>query len=257
MSRGYSRPIVVAATGVGAAYIPVDRYPEDMTVTVDANGNTFTVDYTQENIIRGPASSYDVNSQDLTTPAAAIWHELIASGAIDVAFRGKIQAYALRLDVTAVAQVDISAAIAEDGGVFTDETTEANEATANDVTLLPAVPVAGVDRFNFGFATKVPSFDLNVSTAGTGTYTLVWEYWNGKSWATLPGISDGTGDFKITTENPVSWTVPSDWALSNINGQGPFYFVRAEVQTGTVTIVPIGQQAFESPASVIRIAQAA
>jgi hypothetical protein len=168
-----------------------------------------------------------------------------------------VQAYALRLDITAAAQVALGAAIAEDGGVFVDETTEANEATANDMTLLPAVPVAGVDRYNFGFAVKTKSFDLNVSTVGTGTYTLVWEYWNGTAWVALSGVVDDTTDFKTATENTVSWTIPSNWQQSTINGQGPFYFVRAEVQTGTVTQVPIGQQAFDHAASVIRIAQAA
>lgn len=138
----------------------------------------------------------------------------------------------------------VDAAIAEDGGVFTDETTEANEATADDMTLFPAVPVAGVDRYNIGAENPFGRVDLNISTVGTGTYTVVFEYFNGSSFVALSGVVDGTTDFKTSGLNSITFTIPTDWAATTINGQGPFFFIRAEIQTGTVTAVPLGQQAF-------------
>lgn len=140
----------------------------------------------------------------------------------------------------------VDAAIAEDGGVFTDETTEANEATANDMTLFPAVPVAGVDRYNIGSSVKFGRLALNVSTVGTGTYTVVFEYFNGSIFTPLSGVVDGTGNFKNAGLNQITFTIPDDWATTTINSQGPFFYIRAEIQTGTVTAVPLGQQAFLS-----------
>lgn len=134
-----------------------------------------------------------------------------------------------------------AAVIAEDGGVFVDETTEADNATADNLTLFPAVPVAAVDRFNIGSALPFANIKVDVTTVGTGTYTVVWEYWNGTSWAVL-SVSGAGDDFKTVGVQPVSWTIPTDWATTTINGQGPFYFVRAETQTGTTTAQPLGRR---------------
>lgn len=138
----------------------------------------------------------------------------------------------------------VDAAIAEDGGVFTDETTEANEATSDDMTLFPAVPAAGVDRYNIGAESPFGRVDFDISTVGTGTYTVVFEYFNGTSFVALSGVVDGTTNFKTSGLNSVSFTIPSDWAETTIDGQGPFFFIRAEIQAGTVTAVPLGEQAF-------------
>jgi hypothetical protein len=252
MSYGRQRIIIGRTRGVGALYIPINRYCDDVSLTVVDGGGTYTVDYTLENIIRAPGWQ-EPDGTDLTTGAAATWSNLSLTAD---AFIGKLSAYALRLDVTVVADAVIAAAIAEDGGVFTDETTEANEATADDMTLFPATPVAAIDRYNFGFATQTNDFEIDVSTAGTGTYTVVWEYWNGSAWAALQDVVDDTVNFKTAGRENVAWTVPSDWALSKIDGLGPFYYIRAEIQTGTVTITPIGERAFDlDTEAVIRIAQ--
>jgi len=165
-------------------------------------------------------------------------------------------AFALRLNVSSTTGGAIAAAIAEDGGVFTDETAEANEGSADDMTIFPAVPVAEVDRYNFGFTTAVGGLSIDTSTAATGTHTVVWEYWDGAAWSALSGVTDGTTNFHVSGAQTVTWTVPADWAKSVINGQGPYYFVRAEIQTGSVTQIPIGEQAFDLEApTTIRILQ--
>jgi len=148
----------------------------------------------------------------------------------------------------------IAAAIAEDGGVFTDETTAANEVTANDMTLFPAVPVAGTDRYNFGFKEKVSSLKVNVGTVGTGTYTVTYEYWNGSAFVALT-VTDNTTDFKTVGANTVTFTPPADWATTTINGQGPFFYIRAEIQAGTTTAIPLGTQAFISGYPTGRVLQ--
>ena len=124
-----------------------------------------------------------------------------------------------------------TAAIADDGGVLTDETDEANDVTADDVNLLPATPVAddqyyiahAVDQFT---RVKVDVTDAN----GTGS-TITWQYFNGTIFTALSGVVDGTNNFENTGENIVSWDLPGDWVANTINTQGPFFYVRARLTT--------------------------
>lgn len=135
-----------------------------------------------------------------------------------------------------------NAAIADDNGVFVDETTEANSATAGDMNLLPTTPVVNEDRYIFGHSEQFDRLKVIVSTAGTGGFTITWQYWNG-AWTTLSGVTDGTSSFSVLGENIISYTLPGDWATSTINSQGPFYYIRAAYTAGTVTITPLGRAA--------------
>ena len=135
------------------------------------------------------------------------------------------------------------AAIAEDGGAFVDETTEASSQTTADMTLLPTVPVAN-DAYNFGHDTQFTKLRLDISTAlaFSGQPTIVWEYWNG-AWVALSGVVDGTSGFETAGDNIVSWTLPGDWATTTINAQGPLFYVRARLSVlGTITTVPVGSR---------------
>ena len=134
----------------------------------------------------------------------------------------------------------VSAAISEDNAVFTDETTDANNATANDVTLMPT-PAAATDRFYIGYSTPFSQAEINVGTAGAGTYTLTWEYWNGATWSALT-VEDGTDNFKIAGQNTILFTPPGDWATTSVNAQGPFYYIRCTRDAGTQTTQPLGTQ---------------
>jgi hypothetical protein len=140
----------------------------------------------------------------------------------------------------------VAAGIADDGGVYTNETTAANNATADDVHLLPAVPVTG-DAFIVGSATQFNRVLVNVTTAGVGTFSIAWKYWNGAAWAALTGVTDDTGSFKNAGPNDVVFTCPSNWATSTINAQGPFYFVKAEVTYTSSTTVPLAGQIWVGP----------
>jgi hypothetical protein len=135
----------------------------------------------------------------------------------------------------------LAAAIADDGGAFTDETTAAGNATADDLTLLPAAPAVN-DAYYFGGNDPFVSLQLNVSTAGVGTYTITWEYYDGIGWVALSGVTDGTSGFTVSGENTVSFTQPLDWATTTVNTQGPFYYIRARVSAFTsITTQPLGQ----------------
>lgn len=145
-------------------------------------------------------------------------------------YEGAFEPSGLDVIVRARQQGLPNAAIADDGGVFTDETTNANSATTDDVNLLPASPVAN-DAYYFGHAEEFPRIKIDVTDGnGTGS-TITWEYWNGSSWTALSGVTDGTSNFENVGENIVSWTVPGNWTATTVNSQGPYKYVRARLST--------------------------
>lgn len=127
------------------------------------------------------------------------------------------------------------------GPTYVDETTDANSAGANDWTFFPAG--ANADYATVGFFQKFKKIIVNVGTAGAGTYTVTWQYWNG-AWANLSGVSDGTNAFKNSGSNNVTFTVPTDWIATSINGSPNLFYIRALKDTGSVTTAPLGTQGF-------------
>ena len=133
--------------------------------------------------------------------------------------------------------------IAEDqgGDTYTTYTTEANEDTADDVVALPATPAVH-DALYIGHATvQGKGADVNLSTAGAGTWTVTWEYSkNDGTWAALAGVTDGTTGFKATAGvKQVTWTVPTDWGKALVNNVYG-YWVRARVSAySSVTTQPL------------------
>lgn len=134
-------------------------------------------------------------------------------------------------------------AIADDGGVQTDDTTAANNDTANDMTLLPAVPAVN-DAYYFGGGRTYSQLTVNIGTQGVGTWTITWEYWNG-AWVALSGVTDNTNGFTATTGNKtVTFTTPTDWATTTVKTISA-YWIRARVSAYTSkTTIPKGTQSF-------------
>lgn len=138
----------------------------------------------------------------------------------------------------------VAGAVADDGGAQTNETAEANNATANDMTLLPATPAVG-DAYYFSYEFPFNKLRINIGTNGAGVWTLAWEYYNGLAWVALPGLSDGTTGFMAGTGNKdVTFTIPSNWAKTEVLGFTE-YWIRARVSAYTsVTTQPKGTQAW-------------
>lgn len=144
------------------------------------------------------------------------------------------------------AQTAVQAAIADDGGVFSDETTDANDVGDDDVTLLPAVPAVN-DAFYVGSDSPICGIVFDIGTAGIGTWVITWEYYDGDSWESLQGISDDTSGFTTAASDGqyVTWTMPPDWSTTTVNSQGPYYYVRARVSDYTnVNEQPLADQIF-------------
>lgn len=132
----------------------------------------------------------------------------------------------------------IDYALADDGGTITDETIEANEATANDLTLMPATEATN-DAYYFGYRLPFGRARITYGTAGVGT-AIAWEYWNGAAWVAIPGITDLTLGWTASagTYN-VSWGYLPAWTRTVVGGKEA-YWVRARVSTASFTTVPVG-----------------
>ena len=107
MGHRRTRPIVgETAAGTGATYIVVDQACDDTNVQVDAIGTvTFTVDWTNENILHGAPTAVNVIQPNdpgrYVAPASAQWTNLIASGSADADAQLSSPIFAIRIDITA------------------------------------------------------------------------------------------------------------------------------------------------------------
>jgi len=116
---------------------------------------------------------------------------------------------------------------------YNDETTDVNDADANDVTFI----LTEVDDALY-FSDDLPFYGLkiDIGTAGDQVATLVWEYWNETEWVSLT-VTDGTSDF--TQDGVVAWDIPSDWTASTQVGHASAlgrvaqYIVRCRVSAFT------------------------
>ncbi|MBA7524807.1 hypothetical protein ES705_16951 [subsurface metagenome] len=137
----------------------------------------------------------------------------------------------------------VDGALADDGGAQTDETTEANNATVNDMTLLPAVPAVD-DAYYFGLLSLWDWLSLLIGQAGAGTWTIVWEYWNGSTFASLLNVLDTSNGFRNGGYQSVSFDRPGDWATSTLMLMD-LLWIRARVTAySSIATQPLGTQAW-------------
>lgn len=136
----------------------------------------------------------------------------------------------------------VGGSVADDGGIQASETAAAQNLTANDMALLPAVPAVN-DAYYFGHANQFDLVKLNLGTQGVGVWTITWDYWNGVAWAALPDTNDDTNGFTaIAGWHDVSFTRPGDWATTTVLGMN-LYWIRARVSAYTsITTQPMGTQ---------------
>lgn len=143
-----------------------------------------------------------------------------------------------------VAAFDGGVSHKQTGPVDADETAATNNATANDMNLLPPAGNATGDGFYFGMNGLWDGFTLNVGTAGAGTYLITWKYWNGGWVALTLTVVNSINHFKSTGLLNLNFVRPGDWAVINIAALGDKYYIKAEVTMGTMTVQPKGTQAW-------------
>ena len=132
----------------------------------------------------------------------------------------------------------------DDGGVFTDDTTDAGDAGYDDIIFLPAAEAIN-DATYFGWQTPFSGMVLYISQAAIGG-TIAWEYWNGGAWAAVPGLVDASQGLTLDGNRWVTFTPPADWA-ANDPGAGAtdtLFYIRLRVTAANITQQPTGHQVF-------------
>jgi len=112
-----------------------------------------------------------------------------------------------------------------------------------NMDLLPSSLSGTGDGCYFGLDTPFDWLTVIVSTAGTGTYAISWKYWNGTSFVALPTFSNTMNSFKTSGGVQAMFNRPVDWAATELAGITA-YWIKAEVDSGSMTIQPKGQQAY-------------
>ena len=126
------------------------------------------------------------------------------------------------------------------GPTFTEYTDEASDPATDDVLPFPASPATG-DYIVFGSEDPISSIHFNVGTAGVGTFSFAWEYYDEDgNWTALATVTDGTDSFKTAGQNSVTWTTsPTDWAPQSLNGTESLYYLRAVLTWTSDTVDPL------------------
>jgi hypothetical protein len=126
-------------------------------------------------------------------------------------------------------------AIADDGGAYTDETTPANQATADDMTILP-IAAAQNDAYYLGHATKqFDAVDLVVTTQGNFSGVVALEYWDSdtEDWEECVDGVDGTSNCHASAGTVQITHTPQDtWGKCLVDGVLG-YWLRIRVTTAT------------------------
>lgn len=165
-------------------------------------------------------------------------------GATDVVFtlaanRGTLAGSGFAGDASKVWQFDTGTT------AYVDQTSGFNDATDANCTPFPATAAIGDAHYvcrQSGTFSQI-TYDYANGTAGIAG-VVAWEYWNGTAWTALAGVTDATAGFTTAVADglAVTWTVPTDWARTSVNGVSG-YWVRARVTTGYTTD-PVLDQGF-------------
>ena len=144
--------------------------------------------------------------------------------------------------LTNIGLVDFAKVWHLDATTYVDETTDASDVGATDVSIFQTDSSGLADRFYVGSATKFSHISFILGTLGTGTPTIVAAYWNGTAWTDLTlatnNYVDGTNNLKQSGE--ISFNAPSDWVTVAVNTSTQFWI---EIRvTANFTIAPVGKQ---------------
>ena len=126
----------------------------------------------------------------------------------------------------------------DDGGAaYTDYTDNVNDTSESDFTLFDDAPVAN-DYVYIGASNKFLGMNVFLTTVGTGSPAIDWEYYNGSSWADITETDVDSGASTFTASGKFTWAMPSSWSKTSVNSSTNYYFIRGKLTTG-YTVDPI------------------
>jgi hypothetical protein len=221
---------ILFASGVGTAQLLHGQ--------ADVSTALYTITATTTN-------SGTTDLDDIQVPFAISGGELIAGNFIKAtALNTAVQRGSTDIPhMPPTGRIQIEGAVQKVGSVFTEYTTEAQSSTTNDLPLLAGAPTVG-DAWLFGCDNPCRIFNQEIDTAGVGTWTITYEYWNGSDWIALSNVVDLTTGFTVLGANSTTWDMPTDWATQTVTGSAvSSYWGRARLSAFTsITTQPLGSR---------------
>ena len=221
---------ILFASGVFAAHL------------LNAQTTVSTALYT---ITATTTNSGTTDLDDIQAPFAISGGELIAGNFIKAnALNTAVQRGATDIPhMPPTGRIQIEGAVQKAGQVFTEYTTEAQSSATNDLPLLAAAPTVN-DAWLFGCDNPCRIFNQEIDTAGAGTWTIVYEYWDGSNWTAFSNVDDRTEGFTVVGLNAATWDMPSDWATQTVTGSAvSSFWGRARLSEFTnMTTQPLGSR---------------
>ena len=134
------------------------------------------------------------------------------------------------------------------GSVYRDDTNALSERGTNQTATFNSM-VATDDFIYVGADVPFRGVYVNVANANGTASILSAFYWDGSAWTGLTE-TDGTASAGATLaiDNIITWTLPTDWQKTNVNGSGPLFWVRMNSDGGTdsatslAEIIPLSVQ---------------
>ena len=132
----------------------------------------------------------------------------------------------------------------DDDGVDVDETTEANDAVANDMLLLQ--DGAAADWYALGHASEFDAICLKVGTVGVDITLDTFEYSKGGgAWGTLVPIMNQLNNYETVGKVWFTFERPGDWAVDTYAGVADKYWIKLKASAvGGGYVQPKGTQAW-------------
>lgn len=173
----------------------------------------------------------------VNAPGAAVGAEIQGTGASTPTwnFTPRLKR-AQWYDVSALSYTDITVPL-------TDRT------SAQSINSFDGAAAAAGDLLYLGCDVPFRGVYIDVTNTNGTASTMDGSYWNGTAWTDLT-LTDGTAATGATLgqDAPVTWTMPTDWATTTVNGSPSLFYVFLWVSAdldSTVSIanaVPLGVQ---------------
>lgn len=120
---------------------------------------------------------------------------------------------------------------------YTDYTENVNTTDSAQFTLFAATPATS-DIVYIGSASRFLGLDVSLTTLGTGTPAITWEYWDGSTWSSLTVTEVDTDSSTFEQTGRFTWSLPSSWTRVAVNGSNEYFYVRGRLTSG-YTIAPV------------------
>lgn len=186
---------------------------------------------------------------DLGSDTAHHYYSCNFDGCGQILSSGPVMRNCIIQNTVAIYKYTLDAGISYDNPTYTDETTETNDDTIDDMTLMPSATPVINDAFYFGSEFQFDKLELNITTAATPTTDIRWEYYTSGGWVQMPGGAkyDTTKAFTnpgLAVIDLIGYGINyTNWIPTTINGQGPYYYIRARTGSTGGTGPAYGQKA--------------